>query len=208
MSINWLDVLLGAVLLISFLGAVRNGLTKEIVRLIALVAGIVGGMWWYSDAAAYFMPYLADERISGFAGFLAILLGSLVAGMIVAWVLVKVLGWVGLRWFDRLLGGAFGLVRGLLVSAALVLALLAFSPLTRSAEVVAESRIAPWVLHTAQAASLAAPAELRRAYDEGFEKVKAAWLAQLSTPASQTGAGASPGPDKESPVRASSSASR
>ena len=207
MSINWLDVLLGAVLLFSFIGAVRNGLTKEIVRLIALVVGIVGGMWWYGDAAAYFMPYLADERISGFAGFLAILLGSLAAGMIVAWLLVKLLGWAGLRWFDRLLGGAFGLVRGLLVSAAFVLALLAFSPLTRSAEVVAESRIAPWVLHTARVTSLAAPEGLRRAYDEGFEKVKAAWLSQFSAPAGEPMTGA-PGTPKESPVRAASSPSQ
>jgi membrane protein required for colicin V production len=201
MSINWLDVLLGGILLLSCLGAIRNGLTKEIVRLVALVVGIIGGMWFYPDVAIYMQPYLTDESISSFAGFLAILLGSLVAGMIVAWVLVKLLGWVGLRWFDRLLGGAFGLVRGVLVCAALVLALLAFAPLTRSTEVVAESRIAPWVLHVAQVTSFAAPAELRHSYDESFARVKAAWISQLTQPAGEPRSGSDLGAPKESPLR-------
>jgi membrane protein required for colicin V production len=204
MSFNWLDVLLGVVLLVSFAGAVRNGLTKEIIRLIALVVGIVGGLWWYRDVGAYFQPFLADRNISSFAGFLAILFGSLTAGIIIAWVLVKFLGWVGLRWFDRLLGGAFGLVRGLLVCAALVLALLAFTPLARSTEVVAESGIAPWVLHAAQAASLTAPGKVRQAFDENFARVKAVWVSQLARPLAQPVTEASPSAPKQSPVRAAS----
>jgi membrane protein required for colicin V production len=204
MSFNWLDLLLGAILLISFVGAIRNGLTKEIIRLAALVLGIVGGLWWYSAVAVYLQPLLADENISSFAGFLAILFGSLVAGMILAWVLAKILGWVGLRWFDRLLGGAFGLVRGLLVCAALVLALLAFTPLTGSAEVVAGSRIAPWVLHAAQATSMTAPGNLRQAFDENFTQVKAVWISRLAQPAGLPVTEGGPNAPKQSPIRAAS----
>lgn len=203
MSFNWLDILLGGILLLSCFGAIRNGLTKEVVRLIALLAGVVGGMWWYADAAAWFQPYLADERVSRFAGFLAILLGSLLAGIIVAWVLVKLLGWVGLRWFDRLLGGAFGLVRGGLISAALVLGLLAFSPLTRSTEIVAESQLAPWVLHATQVTSMVAPAELRQAYDGSLARVKAAWISRLIQPPGEALSPADPTAPKESPLRVS-----
>lgn len=205
MPFNWLDVLLGAVLLVSFVGAVRNGLTKEIIRLVALVAGIVGGLWWYQDAAAYLQPVVADRGIASFGGFLAILFGSLITGMILAWALARILGWVGLRWFDRLLGGAFGLVRGLLVCAALVLALLAFTPLTGSTEVIAASRIAPWVLHVAQATSLVAPGELRQAFDENFAQVKAEWIARLGQPTTTAVTEATSGAPKQSPVRAASS---
>jgi membrane protein required for colicin V production len=204
MPFNWLDVLLGAILLLSFVGAVRNGLTKEIIRLVALVVGIAGGMWWYADAAAYLQPAVADRNISSFAGFFVILFGSLIAGMIVAWVLVKILGWVGLRWFDRLLGGAFGLVRGLLVCAALVLAMLAFAPLTRSTEVIAESKIAPWVLHAAQVTSLAAPPDLRQAFEQNFEQVKAVWVSRLAPQATMRATETNPALSKESPVHGAS----
>jgi membrane protein required for colicin V production len=200
MSLNWLDVLLGGILLLSCITAIRNGLTKEVIRLIALIGGVVGGMWWYRDVAVHLRPYLADEGIASFAGFVTILLGSLITGMIIAWILVKVLGWVGLRWFDRLLGGAFGLVRGVLVSSALVLGLLAFAPLTGSTEIVAESRIAPWVLHVTQVTSLAAPAELRQAYDDSFARVQAVWVKRLAEPSREPLSGAELNVPKESPL--------
>ncbi len=205
MSFNWLDIVLGAALLISFVGAVRNGLSKEIIRLIALLVGVVGGMWWYREAAAYWRPLLADESIASFAGFLTILFGALLAGMLLAWILAKLLGWVGLRWFDRLLGGAFGLVRGVLVCGALVMGLLAFTPLTGSAEAVAGSQIAPWVLHAAQATSLVAPSALRQAFDENFARVKEVWVSRLSQAAPLAVSEAVRSAPKESPVRAASS---
>jgi membrane protein required for colicin V production len=200
MSFNWLDVVLALVLLVSALGALRNGLSKEIIRLCALVAGIVGGLWWYHEAGSYLQPIVADERIANFGGFFAILFGALIAGVIVAWVLAKILGWVGLRWFDRLLGGAFGLVRGGLICAAMVLALLAFTPLTRSTEIVAESAIAPWVLQTANAATLIAPRELRESYDASFTRVKAAWIGELSKPAVSQAGDPAMSVAKESPI--------
>lgn len=204
MQFNWLDFLLISVLLISLIGAVRNGLTKEIVRLVALAAGIVAGLWWCREAGAYFQPWVADQNIAGFAGFVAIFAGVLVAGMFIAWLIVKLLGWAGLRWFDRLLGGAFGLLRGLLISSALVLGLLAFTPLTRSAEAVAESQVVPWVLQASQAAASTAPAELRQAFEKGLERVKEIWREKLTNPSptAENPKGLAPRP---SPLRVASS---
>jgi membrane protein required for colicin V production len=174
--VNWLDVLIGAVLVLSFAGALWNGLSREVVRLFALVGGILGGMWWYNRLAPHLKPLVDDEHFAAFAAFLLIVLGSLLAGAVVAWFLGKILRWTGLRWFDRLLGGAFGLVRGLLLAAALVLAVIAFQPTAGSAEGVAGSRLAPWVLYGAYAAATAAPAELRTKFQRGFERVREVWI--------------------------------
>ena len=43
MYVNWLDLLIGGILLLSLIGAVRNGVTKEVVRIVALLFGIGGG---------------------------------------------------------------------------------------------------------------------------------------------------------------------
>lgn len=182
---NWLDIVLGVILLVSLFGALRNGLSREVVRLAALVFGVLGGLWWYPQAAAYFRPYIESEDLALFAGFIAILLGSLVAGGLLAWVLARVLGWVGLRWFDRLLGGAFGLVRGLLLSAAVVLGVVAFAPVANTTETVADSRLAPWVLHGARAAAGLAPPELKRLFDERFAEVRETWVQGLSAEVSR-----------------------
>jgi membrane protein required for colicin V production len=200
MNLNWLDYLLASILLLSLIGAIRNGLAKEIIRLVALAAGITAGLWWYPEVGAHFQPWVADEGIAGFAGFVAIFLGVLAAGMLVAWVTAMLLGWAGLRWFDRLLGGAFGLLRGLLISSALVLGLLAFAPLTRSAEAVAESQVAPWVLHTSQVTSWVAPSDLRQAYEKGLERVQEIWRQKLASPPPATSHSTMPAP-RPSPLR-------
>ena len=177
---NWLDVVLGLILSLSFIAAAWNGLSRELIRLLALGVGIVGGMWWYEDLAIHLQPAIQNPELAAFAAFLSIVAGSLLAGAIVSWMLGKILHWTGLRWFDRLLGAAFGLVRGLLVATAVVLAVVAFKPTAGSADTIAESRLAPWVLHGASAATSMAPYDLRKRFDEGFERVRIAWIdAQL-----------------------------
>jgi membrane protein required for colicin V production len=172
---NWLDLAIGGIILFSALAALFNGATREIVRIVALVFGLAAAMWGYERPAVEFARYIGDPRAANFLGFASIVVAALALGSLVAWVLVKLWGAVGLRWFDRLLGGAFGMVRGLVAATALVLAVVAFAPVAGSEQAVADSRLAPWVLHGARAAAVAAPAPLRQAYDAGFERVREAW---------------------------------
>ena len=173
---NWLDIIIGLILIVSVIAALRNGLSREFVNLLALVVGIVGGMWWYGPVAMRLEPYLGSERLAEFAAFALILVAALIAGTLAGRLLAKMLGWVGLRWFDRLLGAAFGAVRGLLLTTALILAMVAFGPVQGSERVVAESRLAPWVLFAAQATVQLAPQSLYEDFSKGFERVRKAWI--------------------------------
>ena len=174
---NWLDILIGVVLIASMIGAYRNGLSREVVRLAALIAGVVGGLWYYGPLSVLLQPYIDNRRVAEFAAFMLFLVGSLIAGAVIAWALGKLMGWTGLRWFDRLLGAAFGVMRGLLVSAVIVLGVIAFTPFPSSEEEVAESRLAPFVLHTAQmVADFAAPRAFEEDFTEGFARVRDAWI--------------------------------
>ena len=173
---NWLDIIIGLILIISVIAALRNGLSREFVNLMALVVGIVGGMWWYGPVAIRLEPHLGNERLAEFAAFALILVAAVIAGTLAGRLLAKMLGWVGLRWFDRLLGAAFGAVRGLLLATALILAIVAFGPVHGSERVVAGSRLAPWVLFAAQAAVQLAPRSLYEDFSEGFERVREAWI--------------------------------
>jgi len=179
--LNWLDIVLGAILLLSGIAALRNGLTREIVRIIALAVGVMGALWFY-DALAVELTFISSPALAKFSAFLGILFGSVLAGAVIAWILDKFWGATGLRWFDRLLGGGFGLVRGWVAATVLLLGLVAFVPIAGVDRAVAESNLAPLVLHGARAASYAAPAALRQAYSENFEKVRAAWSVRPQTP--------------------------
>ena len=175
MNVNWLDLAIGGILFLSILGAVRNGVTKEVVRIVALILGIVGAMWGYERAAAELSPYISNAQLANFAGFLAILFGCLIAGGIVSWALAKMWGLAGLRWFDRLLGAGFGAVRGWVIATGVVLGVVSFAPVAGAESAVAESKLAPLVLHGARGAALLAPADLKQAYADGFERVRSVW---------------------------------
>jgi membrane protein required for colicin V production len=185
--LNWLDIVLGAVLLFSGIAALRNGLTREIVRLVALAVGVIGALWFY-DALAVELTFIESPALAKFAAFLGILFGSMLAGAVVAWILDKFWGVTGLRWFDRLLGGGFGLVRGWIAATILLLGLVAFVPVAGVDRAVAESNLAPLVLHSAHAASYVAPVPLRQAFTDNFEKVREAWSLRPKTAARQPAA--------------------
>ena len=175
MNFNWLDIVIGAVLFISVLGAVRNGATKEILRIASLAVGIFLAMWWYDRLAIELQPFIEEPRLASGAAFVLILVGSLIAGAFFAWTLIKLWGITGLRWFDRLLGGAFGLLRGTLVAGAVLLVVVPFSPVPSTSRTVADSKLAPWVLNGAQVAAATAPEDFRDAFADGFDRVQAAW---------------------------------
>lgn len=177
---NWLDIVLGAVLLFSGIAALRNGLTREIVRIVALAVGVMGALWFY-DALAAELTFITSPALAKFSAFLGILFGSMLTGAVLAWILDKFWGATGLRWFDRLLGGGFGLVRGWIAATVLLLGLVAFVPIAGVHRAVAESNLAPLVLHSARAASYVAPRALRQAYTDNFEKVREVWSLRPET---------------------------
>lgn len=179
MNVNWLDLVIGGILLLSILGAVRNGVTKEIVRIVALFLGIVGAMWGYERVAVELTPYISNPQLAKFAGFAAIVMGCLIAGGIVSWVLAKMWGLAGLRWFDRLLGAGFGAIRGLVIATALVLGVVSFAPVAGAEGTVADSQLAPLVLHGARGAAFLAPDDLKQAYTDGFERVRSVWTGDV-----------------------------
>jgi membrane protein required for colicin V production len=99
-------------------------------------------------------------------------------GSLVGVILSRLLRVTGLSFFDRLLGVAFGVIRGVLVAAGLVMAILAFAPGAKAGtlpESVAGSRLAPYVIGAARVFVAAAPREMKDGFRKSYEQVKAHW---------------------------------
>ena len=169
---NGLDFVLGGILLFSVLSAVRNGITKEAIRITALIVGSVTAMWGYGLLGLELRPWIQNGKAAAAVGFALIFLGCLIAGALLARALASVWTFTGLRWIDRLMGGVFGLARGLLITGMALLALLAFEPLGGSSQLVADSRLAPWILNVARTAASFAPQGFREAVLNGFTGVE------------------------------------
>lgn len=164
---NWIDYLLLLVIGLSVLSGFMTGFARVAVGSIAALLGIFCAFWFYGVAGAYVLDYVNSRAIANLFGFFVIFVGILVVGAIVGRLLAKFLKWVGLSWFDRLLGGAFGLARGALVAVALVTVLMAFAP-SPAPRSVGDSKLMPYVAGVSSVLAALTPREIR----EGFWATK------------------------------------
>ncbi len=174
-NVNWLDILIAFVMIVSVVSAIVKGLAAEVVSLAALVIGFLAALWWYPIPAQCLEPYTSKPAVASFVGFLLILITFVLLGALVSGLVRRILRASGLHWFDRLLGAAFGLVRGLLIAAAVVVGIVAFAPGKAPMEAVAESRLAPSVLYCARALIVVAPRQVKEGFEEGFQRVRRLW---------------------------------
>jgi membrane protein required for colicin V production len=166
---NWLDWTFAAIAAVSVITAIAKGFVRELVSLAALVIGLVVAALGYPRAALWFEDLTKSHEIAQGLGFLVLFVGILLLGGLVSLLARKLIKTAGIQWFDRFLGGVFGLVRGVLVDCILLLVLLAFAI---KPGVVQQSSLAPYVTAGANLISLAMPAGLKAQFRLGFERFR------------------------------------
>lgn len=163
---DWLMV--GAIAL-SVLMAAAQGFFFEIFSLAGVVLGYLLAAWEYPQLAPRFLPFVNAAWVAEFASFLTIffvvLLAAGMAGRIARWAMKE----AGLRWVDRLLGAAFGLLRGVVLVTVVLVGLTMFAPGSR---VLRESRLAGYFLVAGRAMSWVAPAAAREKFRSGIAALR------------------------------------
>jgi len=117
-TLDWVVVMLLAA---SVLLGLWRGLVYEVLSFLNWVAAFVLAQWLAPRAAAMMPLGRAGEAFQYAAGFIAVFIGALFAGGLLCWAISKLVAAVGLRPVDRVLGGAFGLVRGVVAVLAIAL---------------------------------------------------------------------------------------
>lgn len=171
---NWLDIVLAVIFGVSVGSGIWKGFFRLSIGLAATVLSILLASWFYGVAASFYAPYLKEETLANFLGFVSILGVVQVAGLGLAKLLATVFKKVGLGWVDRLLGGLFGLVRALLIASVLVMVLTAFT-WNPPPNGLSESRLAPYVMEGARILVYLTPREIRDGFQANYAKLKEKW---------------------------------
>ncbi len=170
---NFLDFLLIVVIGWSIVSGFLAGFARVGVAFAAMILGILFGFWFYTIPAVWVRDYFS-ARVANLLGFFIVFAFVVLLGAIVGRVLSKIFKWVGLSWVDRLLGGAFGLVRGVVLSVAVVTVITAFAP-TPPPQIIAESRVMPYVTGAAGVMAALAPSELKHDFNESVQRLRKYW---------------------------------
>lgn len=164
-----LDWIIVAVMLLSVITAAAQGFFFEVFSLAGTLFGYLLAAWEHWRLVPWFEQYTKSWPIANAAAFITIFFCVLIlfsiAGKVTRWVMRG----VGLTWADRLLGAAFGLVRGALICTLLVLAATAYMP---QAAWLANSQLRGYFQLIARNAVAAAPAEMKEKFHEGVELLR------------------------------------
>lgn len=175
-SLNWLDIVLALIVLCSAIAGLRAGFTRVVIGLAALVVGLLAGFWFYRLVGDQLQPWISTPAVANTVGFFLIFFGVALLGSIIAALLSKILRWVGLSWFNYLLGGVAGFARGALVVAVLVNILVAFAP-TPVPNYLRNSRVLPYANGVASVLVEFAPHQLKDSFSHQMENLKQIWAA-------------------------------
>jgi len=162
------DWVIVAALILSTVLAVSQGFFLEVFGLAGVVVGFLLASWDYrlvSSHLSFVNPPWAADIAGFFVIFMLVVVLAGVIGRIASWGMKQ----AGLRWIDRVLGGAFGLLRGALVVTVVLMATAAFAPQSQWLE---KSELAPYFLVVGRAASWLTPSEVRNRVHDGVELLR------------------------------------
>lgn len=165
---NWLDIMLLVVLILTAIIGIFKGLVKQVIGLVAVIAGLVLASLYYEGAAGLFETFIKNTLLSNFLGFLLIFVAVLVAGAILGHLITKAIKGP-LAFANRLFGGVFGAVKGLLICGILVFALFTFHVAKPALET---SVLAPACLGITRAAINMIPRDLRDRFNSSYKEIR------------------------------------
>ena len=175
---NLLDILLVIVVGASVVAGFMAGFARVGIGFIASIGGLLFGFWFYGIPANWIHRYVHSVIASNLLGFFVVFWAFVAVGSLLAKLLAKLFKWTGLTWLDRLLGGAFGFVRGGLIAVAFIAVLLAFTPKPLPNWMV-DSQVLPYAIDASNVCAALAPKAIKDAFRESMLDIRKAWEDQL-----------------------------
>ena len=170
-----LDWMMIAILVYSITISWFKGFVRQVLGLITVLAGVLLAAWFYRAVGSLFKDIVRTENLALFLGFSLIFLMTLLAGFVIIWLIAKFMKFAKLEWADRLLGAAFGFIRGWMICAAILLALTAFEVQT---ERLKNSELAPYFLPGSRVIAIMTPYELKAKFLVGYRALGRSWRQQ------------------------------
>lgn len=165
---NWLDYIFLAIILVTAVIGIVKGFVRQVIGLVAVIAGLVLAVVYYDQTSHLFMTFVKNQLASNFLGFMLIFLVVVAAGAILGHIITKAM--IGpLAFANRLFGAIFGLVKAVLICGILVFALVSFNMAQPALET---SVLAPACLGITRAVVNLVPKDLRTRFNESYQRIR------------------------------------
>ena len=121
MTLNWADFTIIGIIFFSIIISLIRGFVREALSLISWAVAIWIALSYSTPFAALLSNYISSDMIRMGVAFFSLFAISLILGTLISYLVAQVIQKTGLSGTDRMLGLIFGLGRGSLVVALMLL---------------------------------------------------------------------------------------
>jgi membrane protein required for colicin V production len=170
---NPLDMVIVVIVSFCLIRGLFRGLVKELSSIIGVLVGFYAAYTYYAVLVRFvskWTPHLAYLNIISFLFiFCSVFIVISIFGIIIKYILnISFLTWV-----DRIFGSIFGLIKGGLIVAIIVLALTAF--LDKGTTVISRSILAPHITLLSEKMINVVPDDMEKNYKKKLNEFKKDW---------------------------------
>lgn len=155
---NFLDIILICIVTLFLIRGFLRGLVQEVLSLIAIVLAVILASNYQHLVVPHLTLYITSEMTVSVLSYVVIFFGTLMVFWLIAKFIKSILDISLLGWIDRLAGGVFGLVEGVLIGLICLMFLQTFMP---KSDFVQESYLAPRSQHMVEILAEYAPESMR-----------------------------------------------
>ncbi len=172
---NPFDVVVVIILGFCLIRGIFRGLIKEVASLIGVLAGFYAGYTYYRELAVFLARWMGNpvflNLVAFFVLFCSVFLMISILGVVIKYLLsIAFLGWV-----DRVCGASFGMIKGILIAAILLLSLTAFLP--KGSPLLENSLLAPHVTRLSETMAQIVSPNMKKQFVRKIQEVKNSWKA-------------------------------
>lgn len=167
MTFNLFDVILIVIIAVAVIIGVIKGLVRQTIGIAAVILGVILAMRFFEPAAGVIGSVIRNKTLSKLLGFLAVFLGVIIIGGLVAWMVSKLMKGP-FKFVNHVLGAALGLVEGILICGVIVLAQMLF-PIDKT--YLYHSQLAPYCARMVKIVYRLVPQDLKDNFNETYKKL-------------------------------------
>ena len=130
---NWVDFAIIGIIGFSALVSIVRGFVKEALSLISWALAFIIASQFYEYITEY-LTYFHSDQIRNAAAICILFIATLLVCSIVTYIISDLVHKTGLSGTDRVLGICFGILRGILVVAAILFFIDTFTPLSQKTD--------------------------------------------------------------------------
>ncbi len=141
---NLLDFLIIFSLIISIIYSLIRGFVKEIFSLLSIILGVIIAIRAYEPIADKLNKFIHDSTISKILGFIICLIIVSIIVRLVGIAIKKIITTANIGWIDRFSGAIFGLLKGIIIWALILILFITFLP--PEIPLLKASKLAPLII--------------------------------------------------------------